>query len=47
MTSMAYPEQPCCYACFGWLATVTDSYHEFKWDNLDLIEHLAKERNLI
>lgn len=47
--SSAYPIMPLCFDCFGGYlsATYADAYHKFEWDNLDLIEHLAKERNLI
>ena len=46
--SRAYPSEILCYTCFGGTyIEYRDAYHAFEWDNLDLIEHLAKERNLI
>lgn len=44
--SLAYPGEPFCIKCFILLTTDYDPYHKFP-DNLDLIEHLAKKRNLI
>jgi hypothetical protein len=48
-SSIAYPTEPLCYDCFGGgnFNNFNNSYHEFQMDNLDLIEKLAKERNLI
>ena len=54
MPSGAYAGEFFCMACFNEhysmdvpaIKNTTDAYHKYP-DNLDLIEHLAKERNLI
>jgi hypothetical protein len=48
-SSLAYPARIVCWVCFGGSTPWGESepYHEFQMDNLDLIEQLAKKRNLI